>query len=105
MKGKFTGRHTGRGSNDTSHAENVALAAFNRLIAEPERLAGFLAVTGLRPDTIRQAAAQPGFYAAILDHVSSDEELLLAIAGEIGLDPAEIAAARARLSPEATFEP
>ncbi len=105
MKGKSTQSGAGRGSNDVTHAENVAFAAFDRLIAEPSRLAGFLSVTGLRPDTIRQAAGQPGFFAAILDYVSADEALVLAIAGELEMDPAEIAAARARLSPEAAFDP
>ena len=105
MKGKSAGNAVGAGSRDSSHAQNVALAAFNRLIAEPERLAGFLSVTGLRPDTIRQAADSPGFLAAILDYVSADEGLIVAIAQELEMNPAEIAAARARLSPEAEFEP
>jgi hypothetical protein len=105
MKGK-SGDGQGAGSSrDSSGAENVALAAFNRLIAEPERLAGFLSVTGLRPDTIRQAANSPGFLAAILDYVCADEGLIVAVAQELEMDPAEIAAARARLSPEAHFEP
>ncbi|MGA0593549.1 DUF3572 family protein [Enterovirga sp. CN4-39] len=82
----------------------MAVAAFNRLIAEPERLAAFLSVTGLRPDTIREAAGQPGFYSAILDYVSSDEGLIIAIAAELEMRPEEIAAARARLSPEAALE-
>jgi hypothetical protein len=105
MNGKSTKTAAGRGSNDVTHAENVAVAAFNRLIAEPSRLAGFLSVTGLRPDTLRQAAKDSGFLAAILDYVSSDEELIVAIADELAVKPAEIAAARARLSPEADFEP
>jgi hypothetical protein len=104
MKGKSAANAGRRGSQDGSHAESVALAAFNRLIAEPERLAGFLSVTGLQPDTIRKAAGEPGFYAAILDYVSSDEELIVAIAAELDMDPNEIAAARARLSPEAGFD-
>jgi hypothetical protein len=31
------------------------------LASEPERLARFFILTGLSPDTIRQAAAAPGF--------------------------------------------
>ena len=104
MKGKSRGSPGGTRSSDVARAESVAVAAFNRLIAEPERLAGFLSVTGLRPDTIRQAAGEPGFHAAILDYVSSDEQLILAIADELEMSPAEIAAARARLSPEIPFE-
>jgi hypothetical protein len=104
MKGKSTKIASNRGAKDVTHAENVAVAAFNRLIAEPERLAGFLSVTGLPPNSIRQAASEPGFYSAILDYVSSDENLLRAVANELEIDPAEIAAARARLSPEVAFE-
>ena len=104
MKGKSTQSAAGPGLNDTTHAENVALAAFDRLIAEPSRLAGFLSVTGLQPNTIRQAAGEPGFFAAVLEYVSADEHLILAIAGELDMDPAQIAAARARLSPEASFD-
>ena len=105
MKGKSTGKAAGSRPNETTHAQNVALAAFNRLIAEPERLEGFLATTGLQPDTIRQASGEPEFYAAILDYVSADEHLIMAIAAELDMNPAEIAAARARLSPDADFEP
>ena len=105
MKGKSTRSEAGRRSSDFARAETVAVAAFNRLIAEPERLAGFLSVTGLRPDTIRQAAGEPGFHAAILDYVSSEEQLIVAIADELEMSPAEIASARARLSPETSFEP
>jgi hypothetical protein len=105
MKGKSRESSGRRPSSDLAHAESVAVAAFNRLVAEPERLAGFLSVTGLRPDTIRQAAGEPGFHAAILDYVSSDEQLILAIADELEMSPAEVAAARARLSPETSFEP
>lgn len=94
-----------RGGRDTSDAESVALAAFNRLVAEPSRLAGFLSVTGLRPDTIREASGSPGFLAAILDYVSSDEELLVAIASELEIGPDELAAATARLSPQADPAP
>ncbi|MDB5559539.1 MAG: hypothetical protein JWQ36_2473 [Enterovirga sp.] len=104
MKGKSIRIASAKSKNDVSAAENLALAAFNRLIAEPERLGGFLAATGLQPDTIRDAAGQPGFYGAILDYIASDEQLIVGIAGELGINPAEIAAARVRLSPEAWFE-
>ena len=92
-------------TESASRAEEIAISAFDRLAAEPERLGGFLAVTGLRPDTIREAAGSPGFLAAILDYVSSDENLIVAVARELGIDPTEIGAARARLSPEIGYEP
>ena len=105
MKGKSALPHPTGGTSDPSHAENVAVGVFNRLVAQPERLAGFLSVTGLRPDTIRAAASSPGFLVAVLDYVSSDEDLLLAVAQELELDPGTLAAARLRLSPEADPDP
>src|SRR3712207_3957248 len=50
-------------------AESVALSAFMHLAQDDERLTRFLDMTGLRPDTVREAAATPGFFAAVLDHV------------------------------------
>ena len=98
MKGKSYGSRPARPAVD---AETVALRAFDRLAADDERMGRFLAPTGLQPGTIRDASASPGFLPAILDHVCGDERLLVAIAGEIGAEPDEIAAARARLSPVA----
>jgi hypothetical protein len=104
-KGKSGLSRPQRGLSDRSEAESVALGALNRLIAQPERLAGFLSVTGLRPDTIRAAARSPGFLAGVLDFVSQDENLLVSVASELDLDPARIAEARQRLSPEANPDP
>lgn len=105
MKGKSGQAARGRGERSRSGAESLALSAFNRLIAEPSRLAGFLSVTGLRPDTIREAAASPEFLSAVLDYVSSDEQLILAVAGELEVGPDELAAATAILSPRAEHDP
>lgn len=85
--------------------EIVAIDVLNRLISDPVRLERFLAMTGLDPSTIRGSAANPGFLAAVMDHVVADERLLLEIASEADLDPREIAAAQARLSPEPDWEP
>jgi Protein of unknown function (DUF3572) len=80
-------------------AELVAVSAFAFVAGDPERLARFLAITGLRPETIRQAAASPGFYGAVLDHVAADEQLLLALAGALGTKPERIMQARHTLAP------
>ncbi len=71
------------------------------LVAEPERLAPFLAATGIDPAAIRQAAREPGFLAGVLDHIAADERLLIGFAQDAGCDPALIARARAALSGEA----
>jgi hypothetical protein len=105
MKGKSGSMRTIKIKSAALDPEAVALTAFDRLVAEPERLERFMAMTGLLPSTIRQAAGEPGFMAAVLDHVSGDEALLLAVAAESGLDPQAIEHARQRLSPEAEFDP
>lgn len=80
-------------------AENVALGAFSFITSNEEALGRFLAVSGLRPDTIRSAAASPGFFAAILDYVASDEPLLITLAKELNTKPERIMEAHRTLSP------
>jgi hypothetical protein len=80
-------------------AEAVALSAFMHLARDDERLTHFLELTGLRPDTVREAAATPGFLAAVLDHVASDEPLLLEVAKALETKPERIMEARHTLSP------
>jgi hypothetical protein len=75
-------------------AEALALRALAFLAAEPERIAPFLGATGLTPATLRQAAGEPGFLAAVLDHVAGSDSLLLEFAGNSGLNPDIVAQAR-----------
>ena len=42
----------------------------------------FLAVTGLGPHNLRQAASDPAFLASVLDYVAADEGLLVAFAAD-----------------------
>jgi hypothetical protein len=79
--------------------DSVAIAALGYLAGRPEETARFLAVTGLYPARLRAAASEPGFLAGVLDHILSDESLLLAFAAEAGLPPASVAEARHRLDP------
>lgn len=80
-------------------AEALAVQAFTYLAGDPDRLGGFLALTGIGPERIRAAAAEPGFFAGVLDHVMSDEALLMAFADHAGIDPAAVARARRALGP------
>jgi hypothetical protein len=82
----------------TEAAEALALRALGFLAAEPERLEPFLAATGLGPGTLRAAAREPGFLAAVLDHVSGSESLLLEFAGNLSLNPEIVASARTALA-------
>src|SRR5436305_12625266 len=79
-------------------AEALAIAALTFLAGEPERLGRFLALTGIGPEKIRAAAAEPGFLAGILEHIGSDQSLLLAFANQSGVEPKHIEAARGILS-------
>jgi Protein of unknown function (DUF3572) len=80
-------------------AESIALSAFMHLAQEDEKLTRFLDMTGLRPETVRAAAAAPGFFVAVLDHVASDEPLLLELAKALETKPERIMEARHTLSP------
>jgi hypothetical protein len=79
-------------------AAELAIAALIFLAGEQERLGRFLALTGLAPESLRTAAHEPGFLLGVLDHVASDEALLLAFADESGIDPEDVVRARDTLS-------
>jgi hypothetical protein len=75
----------------------LAIQALAFIADEPERLTGFLAVTGLTVERIRQAANQPDFLTGVLEHMLANESLLIAFAASAAIDPAEVARARNRL--------
>ncbi len=75
-------------------AELLAVQALNFLAEDPARLARFLALSGLDPDSIRSAAAESGFLAGVLEHLGGDEALLVAFAATAGVKPAEVDQAR-----------
>ena len=75
-------------------AEAIAVSALGFIAAESTRLDRFLALTGLDPGGLRQAATQPGFFAAVLDHLAGHEPDLLAFAVEANLSPEKVDAAR-----------
>jgi hypothetical protein len=79
-------------------AEELAVAALAFIALEPERLRRFLDLSGLDPANLRQAAAEPGFLAGILDYVSGDEALLVAFATDHGINPSAVERARQLLS-------
>ncbi len=78
-------------------AEGLAIQAFAFIAADSERLARFLAATGIGPPQIRAASAEPGFLAGVLEYVGSDERLIADFAAEAGLDPADVGRAHAAL--------
>jgi len=79
-------------------AQTLAVQALGFMASDPERLGAFLAATGIGPEMIRKAAAEPAFLAGVLDHVAADEPLLIAVAGHAGVTPHDIEHAQAVLS-------
>jgi hypothetical protein len=78
-------------------AETLAIQALAFLAGEPESLGRFLAITGIGPEEIRDAAREPRFLVGVLDYLASDEPLLIAFAKQIGVDPADVMRASAVL--------
>ena len=85
---------TKRVHNAREVAEIVAVQALSFIAGDPERLGVFLAETGIGPETLRSAAADPHFLAGVLDFVLRDDATVKAFAATSELDPATIAAAR-----------
>ena len=81
-------------------AERLAIQALSYIGGEPERLGQFLTVTGIGPDRIRAASAEPGFLAAVLAYLASDEQLAADFTAEAACSPADIARAHAALGGE-----
>ncbi len=79
-------------------AEALAIQALGFIAAEPDRLGRFLALSGIGPDAIRQAAREPGFLAALLDYVTGDQRLLAAFADAAGITPKDVSDAREALA-------
>jgi hypothetical protein len=81
-------------SNPQEAAEALAVQALTYLGNDPERLARFLALSGLTPQSLRDAAREPGFLRGVLEHIASDERLLIDFAAEIDVPPVTIDHAR-----------
>ena len=79
-------------------AEIVAIQALSFVAGDPERLGLFLAESGIGPETLRTAAADPHFLAHVLDFVLRDDATVKAFASVSQLHPTNIAAARQALS-------
>lgn len=79
-------------------AESIAFQALNWLAGEPERIGGFLAASGVDPASLRAAANDAAFPAAILDFLCADESLLLAFCANDDLDPQAVDRARQLLA-------
>ncbi|EKS38375.1 MAG: hypothetical protein ACJAVZ_003867 [Afipia broomeae] len=85
--------------NPQEVAEFVAIQALSFLASDPERLGLFLTESGIGPQTLRTAAADPKFLAGVLDFIVRDDATVKAFADASQLTPQAVANAREVLEP------
>ena len=92
-------------SANIDSARSLAISALAFIAADSERLSRFLELTGLGPDNLRTAAADPAFLGSVLDYLVADEALLVGFAADAGLKPEAVARAHGALCgpPEGEF--
>jgi hypothetical protein len=86
-------------------AESIAIEVFNFIVTDVDRIIQFLNITGLQPETIREAAKSQHFLLGVLDYASKDEELLKKIEAQLSIRPAAILVAAVHLAPEPELNP
>ena len=77
-------------SHSIEGAEQVAIGALAYIAGEPVLLDRFLALTGIEAAAIRQAAAQPGFLAGVLQFIAAHEPTLMAFAEARSIPPEDV---------------
>jgi hypothetical protein len=88
---------------ESDAAETIAAQALGFIAGDSARLGRFLAESGMGPENIRRAAADPAFLPAVLDFILAHEADLLDFSAQQGIDPRHVSAAR-RLLPGAHSE-
>lgn len=76
-----------------AEAEALAVEALTFLASDPERLGPFLGAAGIGPGELRGVAGEPGFLAAVIEHIMSDDALVLAFAESARIRPTLVAVA------------
>jgi len=79
-------------------ALELAITALGFIAGAPEELSRFLALTGIDPNAIRAAAAEPGFLGGVLGYIAGNERTLLAFAAFAGIAAEEVEKARTVLA-------
>ncbi|PLX36829.1 MAG: DUF3572 domain-containing protein [Hyphomicrobiales bacterium] len=86
---------------EKGEAERIAVEGLQFIANDMELLGKFLALSGLGPHSLRDAAADPGFLAGVLEFLMADETTLLAFLETQRIRPTMIAAAHFRLAGDA----
>jgi hypothetical protein len=90
--------HKTRARSTRKAAEILAIQALAFIAEDPRTLARFLDISGIPAHQIRTASREPGFLTGVLEHMLSDEKLLVAFADSAGIDPTAVAQAASTLS-------
>jgi hypothetical protein len=83
---------------DEAGARDLAARALIFIAQEPDRIGRFLAQSGIGPSEIRERTQDLAFLGGILDHLMSDESMLLEFADWADMDASSVGAFR-RLLP------
>jgi hypothetical protein len=78
-------------------AAELALLALAYLAGDEDRVARFLALTGLDAGDVAGLLGDRGFQLAVLDHLAGDETLLMDFVAEKALPPEAVGRARRAL--------
>ena len=82
---------------DTNDPPTLALHALAWTLADPARARRLLDLTGLDANALRASASNRGTLAAVLGFLEAHEPDLVACAGELGVKPEALVAARRSL--------
>ncbi len=74
------------------------------IASDPEALGRFLAITGIGPETLRAAAAEPHFLASVLQHIMDNENALVTFAASCRLAPGDVTSAHKVLAGEREYD-
>ena len=76
------------------NAHDLAARALIFIAQEPDRIGRFLAQSGVGPSEIRTRTRDPAFLGGVLDHLLSDEPLLLDFTDWAEIDAADVGVSR-----------
>lgn len=82
-----------KNSSIPASAEETAIAVLGWLAGEPDMLGRFLALSGTRPDQLRQAIRDPAFMAGMLDFLMAHEPTLMAFCAATDTKPEAVVSA------------
>lgn len=75
----------------------LALAALGWILEDGDRAARFLSLTGLDPDSLRNALEEPSTLAAVLEFLANHEADLIRASEALAVTPEELVAAMKEL--------